>query len=372
MRVCRSCLMPDTRPGLTFDDDGICYPCRHKTDVTETIDWDERLNQIKEIGAWGRANSSNGYDCVIGVSGGKDSMRQALLARDALGLKPLLVCLSYPPQQQNDIGPANLSNLIALGFDCMTVNLSPRTWGLAMRKSFFKYANWCKSTEMALYTSSVRVGIAMDIPLILLGENNALVYGDTSMGADGGDASRINRNNTLGGGQSDWLTSPEIPANKLLWYGFPDTQEVTDAHLRMIFLGYYFPDFDIYTNARIAIKNGLTVRENDPDKFGTLNNFEDLDEDFVPVNQYLKFLKFGFSRVTDEVCEYIRNGDLTREEGKDLIKKYDGKCAPELIKRFCEFIEISEDEFWSVAEDCRNPDIWERDNKDGWVLVRDF
>ena len=364
--------MPETRPGIQFDADGVCMPCRNTTDLKAGVDWQARRAEIEAIAKWGRENSQNGYDCIIGVSGGKDSTRQALLARDELGLNPLLVSSTYPPRQQNDIGPANLSNLISLGFNCLSISLSPQTWAKAMRLAFFEYGNWCKSTELALYTSSARVAVSMGVPLILLGENNAVVYGDTSMGADGGDASRIRHNNTLGGGDTAWLENEEIGPEKLMWYAYPGEQEMDAAKLRMIFLGYYFSDFDIMTNAKIALEKGLHVRDNDPEKYGTLNNFEDLDEDFVPVNQYLKFLKFGFSRVTDEVCELIRQGDLSREDGIELIKKYDGRCSDELTSRFCDFIGISVDEFWSVAEKYRNPDIWERDNCEGWVLMRDF
>jgi len=91
------------------------------------------------------------------------------------------------------------------------------------------------------------------------------------------------------------------------------------------------------------------------------------DEDFVFVNQMIKYFKFGFGKVTDEVCELIRYGRMTREEGFELVKKYDGLCSPEYIRRFCDYLEISEKEFWRVAESYRNKNLFEK-TTDGWRL----
>jgi len=101
---------------------------------------------------------------------------------------------------------------------------------------------------------------------------------------------------------------------------------------------------------------------------GTLSNFEDLDEDFVHVNQLLKFFKLGFARVTDEACQAIRMGTMDREKAIELVRKYDGKCADRYIRKFSEYIGISLEEFWRAANSYRNPDIWQQDSKGEWQL----
>ena len=150
MIYCKTCLQPDTRPGTRFDENGICPACNYFQSLKE-VDWDERMNEIWPIVEFGKKNNRSGYDCIIGVSGGKDSTRQAIFVKEILKMKPLLVCLSYPPEQITQRGVDNISNLIELGFDTMTINLAPKTWQALMRKAFLQFANWCKSTEMALF-----------------------------------------------------------------------------------------------------------------------------------------------------------------------------------------------------------------------------
>ena len=128
MKYCATCLQPDTRPNSFFHEDGICPACRYFEDTSKIeVDWDERLNIMKEILDDKKNKSRHSkFDCIIGVSGGKDSTRQALWAREKLKLNPLLVCLTYPPEQITKRGASNLSNLIDLGFDVVIHSLAPQ------------------------------------------------------------------------------------------------------------------------------------------------------------------------------------------------------------------------------------------------------
>ena len=177
MKYCQKCVQSDTRPGIEFGDDGVCLPCRFHEEL-DHVDWDGRRRELDEIVEKAKHQNVSGYDCVIGVSGGKDSTRQAMFTKDELGLKPLLVCCTYPPEQITERGAANISNLISLGFDCISVSPDPKTWRTLMRQGFIKYGNWCKSTEMALYASAPKIATAYHIPLIFLGENPAVRYGE--------------------------------------------------------------------------------------------------------------------------------------------------------------------------------------------------
>ncbi len=127
MKYCSKCLQPDTRPNQKFDDHGVCPACNYVSTLKD-VDWDERMRELRSIVDFGRHNASSGYDCIIGVSGGKDSTRQAAFVRDQLKMNPLLVCLGYPPHQASQRGVDNLSNLISMGFDAVTVQPSPVTW----------------------------------------------------------------------------------------------------------------------------------------------------------------------------------------------------------------------------------------------------
>jgi N-acetyl sugar amidotransferase len=268
MKYCKKCLQTDTRPGTKFGDNGICPACNYFESLKKT-DWDARREELDEVIAFGRANNYSGYDCIIGVSGGKDSTRQAFYVKDVLKMNPLLVCLSYPPEQITQRGVDNISNMIAHGFDCITVNPAPQVWRNLMRKGFFNYTNWCRSTELALFSSVPRLAIAYQIPLIWWGENSALQLGEvTVMGKSGSDGNNLRKMNTLGGGDITWLLSDEVKKNQILQYCYPTEKEMEDANLRITFLGYFWKDWSLIDNGNFAALRGLEIRNEKPWEIG--------------------------------------------------------------------------------------------------------
>ena len=368
MRFCKYCVEPDTRPDCIFDEEGVCFPCRYHETIHE-INWSSRHQNLEEIATWCRDKTRSRYDCIIAVSGGKDSTRQALYVRDKLGLRPLLVSLSYPPQQQTERGAANLDNLIRLGFDTYIISPGPQLWKKLMRVGFYKFGNISKSTELPIYVSAPRVAISYGIPMVIYGENPALTWGSAGGSLDG-DANQLVYNHTLKGGDLSPYLKEGIPKQNLYWYTYPSDEEIERADLRMIYLGYFIPDFFDFANSRVALEHGLTPRQgNDarPEDIGQLTPFDGLDSDFLMINQMLKYLKFGFGKVTEQASDAIRRGYISREHGLELVRRFDGCCADRFITRFCEYIEISESEFWRVAESYRNSDIWERDEQGAWV-----
>ena len=132
MRYCQICLQPNTRPGTKFIDDK-CPACNYILN-SDGVDWDIRIASLKSVIGKIVNSSKSKYDCILGVSGGKDSTRLALWARDYLGLNPLLVCVSYPPEQLTKIGSNNLNNLSELGFDVYLSAPSPIIWKDLMKK----------------------------------------------------------------------------------------------------------------------------------------------------------------------------------------------------------------------------------------------
>lgn len=360
MVYCKKCLQPDTRPGTRFSEDGICPACTYFESL-KAVDWEARHQELGEVISFGKANSSSGYDCIIGVSGGKDSTRQALFVKETLGMNPLLVCLSYPPEQVTQRGVDNISNLIKLGFDCVLINPAPQTWRTLMRKSFLEHVNWCKSTELALFSSVPRLAIAYQIPLIWWGENAALQLGDLGvMGKSGSDGNRLKHMNTLKGGDISWLLSDTIKKSDILQYPYPSDAEMERANLRIVFLGYFWKDWSLRDNGIYSSLRGLDIRNDPPQDIGDYLGVTSLDEDWVTLNQMIKYYKFGFGRISDYVNEDIRLGRMTRDEGIRMLEKYDGKCSPSYIKSFCEYVEISESKFWELVDAAVNRNLFER------------
>jgi len=367
MKYCKKCVQPDTRPGIIFDREGVCPPCRFAEKIKD-VDWEARRKKLDKTIDFAKKNNVSGYDCIIGVSGGKDSTRQAIYVREKLGLNPLLVSCNYPPEQITETGVHNLSNLISLGFDTICVQPAPEIWKKMMRQGFLKYGNWCKSTEMALYASAPKIAIAYHIPLIFLGENPAIQLGDLGVGSTTGNANKMKYSNTISGGDPTPLMTRDISQNEAFWYYYPTDEELVWGKLKIQYLGYYWKDFTKLDNGLFSILRGLDIRGDTAENLGDIFGFQALDDDFVIVNQMLKYLKFGFGQVTDIVCEEIRFGRMTKEEAIELVKKYDGKCSPYYIEKFCKYIDISVEKFWKISESFRNKQIWRKDNHGKWVL----
>ena len=168
MKYCKECLTTNLRPNSSFNNDSVCIACEYAN--ADGKSFESNLNTLKSMIQKNKSKRKKHqkYDCIVGVSGGKDSTRQAHWVRDRLGLNPLLVCCGYPPLQMTDIGAENMSNLISMGFDVEIITPAPQSSAQLSLSSFRQFGNVCKSTEMALYSAVPRVAILKKIPLVLL------------------------------------------------------------------------------------------------------------------------------------------------------------------------------------------------------------
>lgn len=361
MKYCQTCLQPDTRPNTTFTSEGICPACNYFKKLSD-VDWQERYEILEALLEDYPRNPKQKFDCIIGVSGGKDSTRQALWARDNLGLKPLLACLSYPPEQVTERGVNNISKLIEKGFDVVIAAPAPTTWKLLMRESFMKFTNWARSTEMALFSSVPQLAIRYEIPLILWGENPGLQLGDLkTLGRTGYDGNNLRYMNTLAGGAADWMQEADIDLRNLIAYKYPRPDEFDAHELQIIYLGWFLGDWSLVNNGMYAAVNGLEIREDTVENTGDLYGLTSLDEDWVTLNQMIKYYKFGFGRVTDYVNEEVRHGRMTRDRGIELVTRYDHTCSPDYIASFCDYIDLSVDQFWSQVYQSVNRKLFDVD-----------
>ena len=356
---CKTCLSPDTRPGGEFID-GNCLPC-HYSNSNQEVNFPVKLELLKRVYQNSRKGQKNkgAYDCIVGVSGGKDSSRQAQWVRDRLGLRPLLVCVAYPPRQMSSIGARNLSNLIDMGFDMITVTPAPDSSRQLSKESFYKFGNVSKASEKALYSSVPRVAIDLGINSIFWGENNALQVGEKSvLGEDEFDANNLRNMNTLSAGGDDWITK-YVGHNKGKHYIYPNEIEFEKQKINIFYLGPAWDDWSNQNNSAYAALHGLTLRPGEEEITGDISNASMLDEEFTNINMMIKYYKFGFGRTTDIVNESIRLGEITREEGIRLVERFDGVCDDTIIDSYCKYINISKGEFWSVVHSYTNMDLFD-------------
>jgi len=359
MIYCKTCLQPDTRPNSYFNTDGICPACSYYHTVSAAADWQERFDDIEALLDGYERNPDQYFDCIIGVSGGKDSTRQALWVRDKLGLKPLLVCLTYPPEQLTDRGVDNVGNLIELGFDVVVSALSPETWKLMLREGFFKFTNWARGSEQAILSAVPQLAIRYGIKIIFWGENPGLQLGDLkTVGTTGYDGNNLKNMNTVSGGALNWLVDSGFERKKLSPYLYPGSEEFDAAGIQIIYLGWFWQDWSLINNAVYSCAYGLEIRDDTVENTGDLWGVTSLDEDWVTLNQMIKFYKFGFGRVSDYANEEIRNGRMSREKAIKLVEKYDDACSEKYIASFCDYIEISVDDFWKQVHKSVNKELF--------------
>ena len=365
MEICTNCIQPNTRPGIYFNEEGVCGACLWGEEKNK-IDWDLRCKELQDIALWAKKNSNGDYDCTIGVSGGKDSTKQAITARDKLDLNCLLV--NCEPENITDIGRKNIENLKNLGFDVVTIRPNPNVMKRLIRYDFFEHLNPIKATEFALYSSTYIIAEKFKIPLIIQGETQVLTLGTRLISAGQvQDALNVDQNmRTLSQGWQEYQNVDGIKKRDLFLFRY-NKENLKELGIKGIWLQYYLKEWSYRGNAEFSKKYGLTVRENfNPKDIGTYVDFSALDSDLNHVNQMLKYIKFGFGFCMDHACYDIRDGHITRNEAMNLVKNYDGKCSEEYIKKFCNYVEITIDKFWDTANSFRGP-MWSKNEDNEWV-----
>jgi N-acetyl sugar amidotransferase len=357
---CKKCLIPNTRPNGKFNQDGICVPCESFT-FDKTSNYEERLAELRSlVFKLTSRTRKNRWPCIVGVSGGKDSTRQALWVREKLGLNPLLVSVAYPPKQISRVGSDNLSNLMNQGFDTYVIGPAPQLSAELVREAFVRFGNWCKATEMALFAGVPRIAVEKKIQLIFWGENPALFVGDTgTMGSSIWDGNNLINSNTLAGGELRWFLEVALNMSRLAMYKYPEQSEFLKNRIQILFLGPAWPDWSSEMNSRVALTHGLNYRLADPKYTGDDLGTRMVDEDWTIVNMLLKYYKFGFSRGTEIANAEIRNGRINRDEGVKIAELYDVACGDEYIASFCKYIDISVDFFWATVRKFTNKDLFD-------------
>ena len=365
MKYCARCVTPDSRPNIRIDSEGICNACRAHASRT-TINWAEREQAFRDVAANARARSQ-GYDCVIPVSGGKDSHWQVIKCLD-YGLKPL--CVTWRPPGRTDLGESNLRNLVSLGVDHIEFSISPNVERRFMLKTFERCGSTAIPMHLAIFSIPLRVAERSRIPLVVWGENSAFEYGAAQ---DAHTGFRLNEEwlrvygVTQGTTAADWIDADLTDRDLAGYYG-PEPGVLEREGILAVFLGYYFP-WDPDTTRAAACARGFRARLEGP-RTGYYD-YADIDDAFISVHHYLKWHKFGFTRLFDNLSLEIRHGRMTRAQAVAVIASSGDQTPHEDIARFCDFENLPPDLFRKIVEQFRNPSIWKK-RADGTWWIPDF
>lgn len=361
MRWCERCVLPDTRPNLVIGDDGVCNACRAH-DTKATIDWEARRAAFDVVVGNAVAKRAP-YDCVIPVSGGKDSTWQVIVCLEA-GLHPLAVTWRTPAR--TDVGAANLANLVALGVDHLEWQVNPAVEARFMVETLRRSGDTGIPMHLALFNIPLNVAARFGIPLVVWGENSAFEYGSADEERTGfrmDEAWLRSYGVSHGTTADDWVTD-ELSRTDLTPYRGPSGAELDAAGVLAVFLGYYLP-WDPETSLLVSEAHGFQRRREGP-KTG-LYDYADIDDDFISIHHHLKWLKFGFTRLFDNLALEIRNGRMTRDAAIEVIRARGDETPHDDIAGFCAFAGITRERFDELAEAWRNPSVWTR-RGDRWVI----
>ncbi len=340
---------------------GVCNACVvHARKAT--IDWAARERAFREVVGRARARG-RGYDCLIPVSGGKDSTWQVIKCLD-YGLIPLGVTWKTPAR--TEVGARNLANLVSLGVDHIDYQVNPKVERKFLYEAFARYGTTGIPMHLALFNIPLKIAVRFAIPLVVWGENSAFEYGGDEgegfgfqMDAQWLAKYGVSHGTTAG----DWVGAA-LTERELTPYFGPTEEELSARGVQAVFLGYYFR-WDPATTLEVARAHGFRASEAGP-KTGYYD-YADIDDDFISVHHHLKWYKFGFTRSFDNLSIEIRNGRITREEAIEIIRKRGDETPHEDIARFCEFIGITVQRFWDIAERFRNPQVWIR-RGEKWMI----
>jgi N-acetyl sugar amidotransferase len=361
LRYCRRCVMPETKPDLQMDAEGICSACRYY-EKRQEVDWDLRSRELVGLLDKYRSNSGENYDCVVPVSGGKDSTFQVLRVLE-LGFNPL--CVTATTDKLSDLGRRNIENLKQQGVDFVEVTVNPVVRLTINRLALTQVGDISWPEHVLIFTIPVRVAVQFGVPLIVWGENSQNEYGGPASAAENGVLTRRwleEFGGLLGLRVADLCGKEGIEKKQLIQYTYPTDEDMGRVGVTGLFLGHYLP-WDGYQNALYAQAHGFESYSKTVE--GSIVNYENLDNCQTGIHDYFKFLKYGFGRATDLACLHIRRGRLSRPDALRMVRRHDGRFPWNYLG--CPLEDILEDiglpleEFIRVCDRFTNKKLFRRD-----------
>jgi len=363
--------MPETKPDLRIDSEGVCNACR-SYEGRSSVDWTARKRELARVLEQYRCRDGETWDCIVPVSGGKDSTYQVVRMLQ-LGLNPL--CITATTCDLSEIGRRNLENLKNMGVDHVAFSPNPEVRRKLNRIGLTQVGDISWPEHVGIFTIPVRAAVQFSVPLIVWGENSQNEYGGPAAASENNTLTRRwleEFGGLLGLRVTDLVGMEGIEQRHLIPYTYPTDAELERVGVTGIFLGYYLP-WDGYANALLAQAHGFSTWHAAVE--GSIVNYENLDNHQTGIHDYFKFLKFGFGRATDIACLHIRRGRITREDGIDLVRRHDGKFPWTYLGKSLEDIlrplGVSVDEFVRICDRFTNKKLFMTDARGNLVKDRE-
>jgi len=376
IKFCKKCVMSNQRPRISFDENGICSPCRYTEMKNKgVINFEERKILLEKL--LEKHRSKNGeYDVIVPCSGGKDSSTIAHKLKYEWGMNPL--CVTFAPPVYTDIGRKNLNNLIHSGFDHKLITPNGKLYKLLAKLSFIYIGDHEEIFDRGQMSGPINEALNNNVKLVMYGENGELEYG--------GDIGTIN----FRGMPWDYYekiyfsTSLEkiveigktegyfdhygidLKKGNLNIFKLPPVDKLKNKGIEFHWWGFYnkwVPQENFY----YAVQNAGFEANPEGRMEGTYSKYAQLDDATDSFLYYMMYIKYGFGRATSDASHEVRDGHINREEAVSLVKKFDGEFPEKSFKIFLEYVDLESNEFWEVVDRFRLEHIWEKEGN-SWKL----
>jgi N-acetyl sugar amidotransferase len=365
MTYCKNCVYPMSAANLQIDDEGVCSGCRtaKSFDDVSAEYWVKRKERFEKVIAPYVKNNDSNYDCLIPVSGGKDSFYQAHMICKEYGLKPLL--MTYHGNNYLPEGDHNRDSMRHV-FDADHIVWGPsvETLKKVNRLAFKKMGDMNWQNHCGIFSSPVQIAVKFNIPLIIWGETNWDISGMFSPDDFVEFSARVRHEHNLRGYEWYDMLEDGLKEKDFMWAKYPSDEEILEVGVRGLYIGNFFKwNPTAHTKLMMDTYDWKPAEKPFERTYKTASNLDDRYENGV--HDLLRFIKFGYGRVCDHVSKDIKLGHLTRVEGIKLVKEYDAVVSSDLY-HWLDYVEMEESEFWQIADTFRDPRVWWIENGKWW------
>lgn len=364
MKFCKKCVMPDTRPGISFNDEGICSACQ-SYEKRKNINWEERYKELEKLCNKYRGINGSSFDCAIAVSGGKDSHYQVYLMKEVFKMNPIL----FSVEDNFEMTKAGIKNVknISEEFGCPIISLKPdrKAQKEIMKYTFEKYGKPTWFIDRLIYTFPLLMAHKFNTQLLVYGENVSYEYGGSDY------AETYSARGQLNNGVASDISIDELVKNTGV---DPKALELTKApsdkilnYLDPMYVSYFIP-WNSIKNYELAKRRGFTDLTHEWDRSHHVENFDQIDSPAYLVHSWMKYPKFGHATATDYSARFVRYGLVSRNEAIKLVQKHDHDLDPLSVDHFCNFLGYSKSEFWTIIDKFYNEELFTKDDFGRWIL----
>lgn len=367
MKYCKRCLYPENHPlNLVFDDEGVCSGCRVHEEK-DSLDWTARGEKLGQLLRSYKSTSKRTYDCIIPVSGARDSYFIVHTVKNVYGMNPLLV--SYNRHYNTRRGLRNFAYLKTL-FNCDTIEMvaDPAKIKRITRYTLKKFGSMHWHALAGQTVFPVQAAVRFNVPLIVWGAHQGLDQVGMYSHTDEVEMTRKYRkeHDLMGYEAEDLINAQEgVSEQDVLPFFYPHDKELEKTGVRGIYLGNYIR-WDSKTQHEKMID--MYGYETAPQQ-RTFDTYNDVNcQHYSGIHDYTKFLKWGYGKVTDHATREIRLRRMTREQGVELVKKYQN-TVPQDLPAFTNWIDMEASEFYRRVNQHRDSRIWKRKLNGDWELL---